>query len=182
MSEQPGRYQRSASGMVGAILVLLLLIGAFVGFRALNREELEVRPEPVDHLAVVEVLQQEGVRVVYPATLPEGWQVTSVESKPGDEPMWGLGMLTDDDRFAGVRHEATAPADLVAQYVDEDAVAGDPVTLGGDLAGRWSTFTDADGDTALVIERGDATVLVYGSARASDLRTLAESLTTAPVR
>jgi hypothetical protein len=167
--------------MVGAILVLLLVIGVFVGFRALNREELEVRPEPVDHLAAVEALQQEGVRVAYPRTLPEGWQVTSVESRPAEEPLWGLGMLTDDDRFAGVRQESASTADLVEEYVDEDATPGDPLTLGGDLGGRWSTFTDAGGDTALATEHGDATVLVYGSAPASELRALAESLTTAPV-
>ena len=181
MSEQPGRYQRSASGMVGAILVLLLLIAAFVGFRALNRDELEVRPEPVDHLAVVEALQQNGSRVAYPATLPDGWQVNSVDSGPGDEPTWGLGMLTEDDRFAGVRQDSASTADLVEEYVDEDATPGDPVTVGGDLGGRWSTFTDAEGDTALATELGDATVLVYGSAPASDLRSLAESLTTAAV-
>ena len=182
MSEQPSRYQRSASGLVGAILVLLLAIGAFVGFRALNREELEVRPEPVDHLAAVEALQQEGATVVYPASLPEGWQVTSVESVPGEELAWGLGMLTADDRFAGVRQEPASTADLVEEYVDEDATPGDPVTVAGELGGRWSTFTDAEGDTALTTQHDGATVLVYGSAPASDLRTLAESLTTAPVR
>jgi hypothetical protein len=93
-----------------------------------------------------------------------------------------MGMLTDDDRFAGVRHESRSSADMVEEYVDEDAAEGDRVAVAGDLAGRWSTFTDPEGDTALVTERGDATVLVYGSASASDLRRLAESLTTAPVR
>ena len=42
-------YQRSASGLVGALLVTLLVIGAFVAFRALNRDELEVGPEAVDY-------------------------------------------------------------------------------------------------------------------------------------
>ena len=53
MSEQPGRYQRSTSGMVGALLVTLLAILAFVAFRACNRTDLEVKPDHVDYLAQV---------------------------------------------------------------------------------------------------------------------------------
>ena len=44
MSEQPGRYQRSMSGMVGALLVTILAIVAFVGFRAFTGSDLDVKP------------------------------------------------------------------------------------------------------------------------------------------
>ena len=70
VSQQPGRYQRSTSGMVGALLVTLLVILAFVAFRALNRSNLDVKPERVDYLAQVRYAQQAGSEVVYPARLP----------------------------------------------------------------------------------------------------------------
>ena len=72
MSEQPGRYQRSASGMVGAMLVTLLAILAFVVFRACNRTDLEVGPDHVDYLAQVGYAQRSGADLVYPASLPAG--------------------------------------------------------------------------------------------------------------
>ncbi|HET7070318.1 MAG TPA: DUF4245 family protein, partial [Nocardioides sp.] len=75
---QPGRYQRSPSGMVGALIVTLLVILAFVGFRALNRSDLDVKPEHVDYLAQVRYAQQAGSEVVYPARLPRGWYATNV--------------------------------------------------------------------------------------------------------
>ena len=44
MSERPGRYERSTSGMVGAMIVTLLVILAFVVFRACNRTDLRSSP------------------------------------------------------------------------------------------------------------------------------------------
>lgn len=176
MSEQPGRYQRSASGMAGAMLVLLLIIGGFLVIRSLGRDDLDVRPEPVEYLSVVEVVQEAGQRVAYPPALPEGWRATSVESAPGSEAVFGLGMLTADGTFAGIRQEPRPLASLVEEYVDEDAGAGEPVSAGtGDLAGEWLTFTDGDGDTAFGLE-GETTVLVYGSASRQDLLALVDEL------
>lgn len=182
MSEQPGRYQRSASGLVGALLVLLLVVGGIVLVRALGRHELEVRPEVVDYLPVVEVVQDAGQRVAYPRELPDGWQATSVESAPGGAAVFGLGMLTDDERFAGVRQESEPLSDLVEVYVDEDATPEGTVQAGtGELAGEWRTFTDEGGDLAFGRESPDTTVLVYGSASRADLLELLNELTVEPV-
>ena len=38
------RYQRSTGGLVGALLVTVLVILGFVGFRALNRDQPDVKP------------------------------------------------------------------------------------------------------------------------------------------
>ena len=69
--EKPGRYQRSPAGMVGALIVTLLVISAFVAFRALNRTDLDVKPERVDYLAQVRFAQQDAQGgtsdLVYPA-------------------------------------------------------------------------------------------------------------------
>ncbi len=182
VSEQPGRYQRSASGLVGALLVLLLVVAGIVLVRALGRNELEVRPEAVDYLPVVEVVQEAGQRVAYPRELPDGWQATSVESAPGSAAVFGLGMLTDDEQFAGVRQESEPLSDLVEVYVDENATPAGTVQAGtGELAGEWRTFTDEGGDTGFGLEGPDTTVLVYGSASRADLLALLDQLTVEPV-
>lgn len=182
VSEQPGRYQRSAGGLIGALLVLLLVVGGFVALRALGREELEVEPEAIDYLPVVESVQQSGLEVAYPPSLPDGWQATSVDAGPGGDVVFGLGMLTAEERFAGLRQESTRLEKLVEVYVDENAAAGESIQAGtGELAGEWLTFTDEDGDTAFGREAPEGTLLVYGSASRDDLLLLLDELTLDPV-
>ena len=175
-------YQRSASGLVGALLVTLLVIGAFVAFRALNRDELEVGPASVDYLEQAGLAQEAGLDVVYPADLPEGWQTTNVEVVPGERPVWAISLLTDDQRYIGVRQEGDQLDDLLATYVDEDVEQRSNVLVEGTVAREWQVFEDEGGDLAYAAERGDEVVLVYGSASEEDLRLVLEGLTTQPVR
>ena len=179
MSEQPGRYQRSPAGMVGAMLVLLLAVGAFVGFRALNRDELSVEPERVDYLDAVAAAQSDDWRVVYPDALPSGWRATSIEAAAGVD--WGIGFLTPAG-FAGVHQSERSLRDLLETYVDEDTRSRAPVEPGGEIGGRWTAYADAEGDLAYATEVDGQTLLVYGSAPEADLLALAQRLTTAPVR
>jgi hypothetical protein len=178
VSEQPGRYQRSASGMVGGMLLLLLVIAAFVGFRALNREEVAIEPERVDYLETVEFAQEAGWSVVYPRSAPDGWRATSIDSQ--SEEAWGIGFLTPDG-FVGVRQSDTSVDQLLETYVDEDTDAEGRVRLDSELAPVWDSWSDSGGDLAYAAEVEGTTVMVFGSAPADDLRTLAESLTTGPV-
>jgi hypothetical protein len=161
-------------------VVTLLAIGGFVVFRAVNRTEVEVRPEAVDYLGAVAALQESGQQPVYPPALPDGWVATSIDAPPGETLEWGLGMLTDDDGFAGVRQSGDSVEALVDSYVDADAIEGQAVTLDSSLAPTWRTFTDEGGDTAYAAQVGDATVLVFGSAPGSELQSLVTSLTTDP--
>ncbi|WP_248580688.1 DUF4245 family protein [Nocardioides sp. InS609-2] len=180
MSEQGGRYQRSAAGMVGALIVTVAAIAAFVGFRAINRNDLDVTPDTVDYLEAVSALQGAGREVVYPPTLPDGWRVTSLDSVPGDRPAWGLGMLTDDGAFVGVRQEDESIDNLVEQYVDEDAAEGESLSVPDGLATSWSSWTDDGGDVGYAADVDGESVLVYGSAGAADVQELLELLTKDP--
>ena len=175
MSEQPGRYQRSFSGMVGALLILLLVIGGYVAFRAVTRDDLEVEPETVDYLETVGFAQDGDLTVVYPPTVPSGWKATSVDAQPGQE--WGIGFLTPAG-FAGIQQSEESSSTVVETYVDEDATEGDPVTIAGS---EWETWTDEGGDVGYLGEVDGQQVLVYGSASPEALRSLAASLTTAPL-
>ena len=184
MSEQPGRYQRSFSGLLASLLVTVLVIGAFVGFRAAFREEVEREPEAIDYVASVGYAQDSGLEIVYPDELPDGWIATSVDLVPGSTPAWGLGLLTDEGRFVGLRQEDAAVEDLLATYVDEDPneiqrLGEQPIDSA--LSPVWEAYTDSGGDRAYSAEVDGAVVLVYGSAPDEDVRALVEELTTEPV-
>ena len=78
-SQRPGRYQRSGNGLVGALVITVVAVVAFVGFRALVSDQPDVEPEAVDYLETVGLAQDGDVEPVYPAELPEGWIATRAE-------------------------------------------------------------------------------------------------------
>ncbi len=179
--ERPARYQRSIAGGVGSMIVIVVLVLGFVAFRAVFRDNDEVEQEPVDYLAAVGAAQQSGARLVYPPTLPKGWTATSIQYAPGPRTAWGLGMLTADGKFAGLRQEDSDLDTLLATYVDENPTRGDTVTIDSPIASRWEEWSDDGGDHAYAAAVGDDEVLVYGTASTADLRALVESLTDDPV-
>lgn len=163
--------------MIGAMLILLLGIGAFVGFRALNRGELEVEPERVDFLAAVRFAQDSDWQVVYPSRVPEDWKATSLDAVP--ERAWGIGFITPEG-FAGLHQSEASTADLLTTYVGEDTDELGPVQIEG-VTAPWQAYEDGGGDLGYVGEIDGEQVLVYGSAPAEELALLAGSLTTDPL-
>jgi hypothetical protein len=185
VSEQAGRYQRSFPAMVGAMIVVVGVIAAFVVFRALNRDEVEIEPESVDYLATVEALQQGGgTPVAYPPSLPEGWIATAAAFNA--DGIWGISLLSGDDQFVGVRQARNVGGDdpertlddLVTTYVDAEAEEGDAVTLDSALSPEWRSFSDAGGDRALAAVTDAGVVLVVGTAPEDQIRDLTASLVT----
>jgi hypothetical protein len=167
--------------MVGALAVTLLVIGAFVAFRAVNRDELEVRPESIDYLEQAGLAQEAGLDVFYPRDLPKGWQATRVEVVPGTRPVWAVSLLTDDQRYVGIRQEDDQLDDLLETYVDTNVQKLPDVRVDSSVAREWHVFRDEGGDLAYAAERGDEVVMVYGSAGEDDLRLVLDRLTTQPV-
>lgn len=181
MSDSGGRYHRSMAGMIGAMLVTLLVIAGFVAFRDANRADLAIEAEPVDYIAVVDGVQESGADwLAYPPALPEGWIARAVAFDTGPE--WSLSMLTDEERFVGLRQVTGAEVTtLVEEYVDEQAIEGEPVRLESSLSDTWRTFTDEGGDYALAAEVGDTVVLVVGTAPEDEIEAFTASLVTGPV-
>jgi hypothetical protein len=172
VSEQPGRYQRSFSGLIGAMVVLLLVVGAFVVFRGLFRTDAEVTVRAVDYQRTQSFAQEQiDFPILAPETLPEGWRATSVRFVP-DPPRWHLGVLTDEDRYIGLEQSRSSEKKMVETYVDRDAVRGEPVKVAGDT---WQMWTDEGGDTALTRVEDEVTVLVVGT---PDLEVLVEYVET----
>ncbi len=177
MSEQPSRYTRSFGGMAGALIVTVLFVLAFVAWRGLFRGDLDDAPVAVDWQESVELAQQADLRVVHPRELPAGWTATSVDLSAGAEPRWGLGVLTDDGDFIGIRQQDTSVADLVERYVDEEAEAGDDASVPSDVSDTWQTWSDDGGDHGYATGLEDDVVLVYGSAPVEDIEAYLGSLT-----
>ncbi len=183
MSEQerPGRYPRTTSGLLGAMLITVVGVVGFIAFLSLFRDEPELKADRVDYLEIVGLAQDAQLRPVYPAELPSGWTATKAEVNPDDRPDFDLGLLTDDEDFVGVVWTDEDLDDLLAERVDRDDVeTTERFTVEGSVAQEWQGYADSSGDLAYAAAvDGGRTVLVYGSAPEADMATIVGSLTTA---
>ena len=161
VASRPGRYERSFAGMVGAMILLLLVIGAFVVLRDTNRTQPDNPVEPVEWRSAASYARREAdFELLAPRRLPAGWYATSVRLERGDDPSWHLGLLTAEGRYVGLEQATDSAGTMVERFVDEDAVRGDDVVVDGE---SWQSWTD-DEDVALVREGADVTTLVVGTA------------------
>ena len=171
MSAQAGRYQRSSTGMVGALLVLLTVVLGFVAFRELNRADLERPVSTVDYRAIARDSQEQAsFDLLVPSRLDPGWRATSARFDSGN---WHLGLLTGEDRYVGLEQSTRPLRTVVATYVAENAVRAGEVTVAGEA---WQVWDADDGDQGLVRAQGGVTTLVVGTADQDDLTGLISRL------
>lgn len=160
MSGQAGRYQRSVSGLITALVVLLLVLAGMSVLRSLLRSQPEATVRPVDYTAVADRARAEAdLDILAPRTLPDGWVATSATWRSGGAQVWHLGVLTDAERYIGLEQADRTVTAMVETYVDPDAVEGQPVRVEGRA---WRTFSDDGGDLALVRRDGETTTLLVG--------------------
>jgi len=177
-----GRYQRSTGALVGSMIVTVVVVVLVVVLRGCLSRDLEVTAEPVDYRESVSQAQGADIEVVYPPSLPEGWIATQVEVEPGEPPGFSLNLLTEDERFVGVRQSSEDDVeDLLDELVDESADEEGTYQAQASVASSWVVYTDEGGDRAYAATLGDYSLLVYGPVDAATLEGLVESLTTAPV-
>jgi hypothetical protein len=160
--------------MVGALLVLLVGVGAFVVMRDVTRVDPADPVRPVDYLRPARFAQETApFEVLTPRALPEGWTATSVRFDPtAQEQSWHVGVLTADQGYVGLEQSERSADAMVADFVDEDADEGGEVRIAGRT---WRVWTDSgrdpgadpstapEGDLALVRSDGGATTLVVGT-------------------
>lgn len=160
MSEQAGRYQRSAGGMVGAMVILVGLVLAFVLFRSLTSDDPPNPVQAVDYTQSADYARQSAsFDVVAPSHLPAGWRATTVGLTPSPDAHWHLGVLTNRNRYVGLEQGDTPIRKMVSTYVDAHPAKGAQVGVAGRT---WSTYSDSGGDLALVNREGNTTTLVVG--------------------
>jgi hypothetical protein len=184
--ERPSRYDRNFGGLLAAMVVTVVFVAAYVGFRALTRDQPDLEPD-VDYASCVAYLQEADVSVVHPGSLPSGWRANAIHFTRGTPPQWRLGLLTPDDGFVGVVQQDEDVDDLLSEYVDESPREGpDAAPANGLGVTSWQTWSDAGGDHAFSTELGSGplagqTLLVYGSAPFADLEAVLGALTLDPV-
>src|SRR4051812_19519600 len=147
--ERPSRYDRSFGGLLAAMVVTVLFVAGYVGFRALTRDQPDIEPESVHYLSCVSDLQGAGTTVAYPVALPAGWIDSSVAFTRGTQPSWRMGMLTDRGEFVGLVQEDESVSDLLSTYVDKSPAAGEDAAPDNQLGvTTWKTWSDQGGDHA----------------------------------
>jgi hypothetical protein len=177
---QPNRYELPWTSMLGALVVVVGVVAAFVVWRAVNRDNEPVPPETVDFTPWLASVHDDGkLHGFAPASMPAGWRATSASYTAGVSPHWHLGVLTGDGQYVGLEEGIDPLTDQVHRYVDPAAKRGPDVQVDGDL---WQSWTDSGGDYALVRQQPaptggvPETVVVVGSASRSQLRAYAASL------
>jgi hypothetical protein len=182
--EKPSRYDRSFGGLLIAMVVCVVLVAGFIGVRALLRVNPDVSKDSVEYLPKVQELNDAGIDdVVYPPSIPPGWRATSVDYERGTPYLWGVGFVTADDEFVGIRQQKADLDDLLHTYVDAHPDQGKDVTIPSALGTTWQTWSDSGGDHAFVISDGTTgqTVMVYGSASVAEQEAFIATLTTDPL-
>jgi len=162
--------------MAGAMIVTILVIIAFVAFRALNRDELVVEPTSVDYLETVHALQEgNDLKPAYPVTLPKGWIATRAVFS-ADNLAWELDVLTDQKKYIGVRQAVMPDKDLIKKYVDEKGQRASEVTLADAVTPTWQSWTVDGDDSAYTTELDGEHLLVFGAAGDKTVKAFAASL------
>jgi hypothetical protein len=160
--------------MIGAMVVLLLVVGAFVLFRDVNRNAPADPAQAVDFERPAQYARTTAdFPLLAPDQLPEGWIATSVTFEDGKRQAWHLGTLTDEQRYVGLEQARRPVATMVEQYVDEEAVQGEDVVIDGVA---WQTWTDEGDDLALVRKADDVTTLLVGRVPQETLEELLQTL------
>jgi hypothetical protein len=160
VSQQSARPERSAAGLIGALIVLVGLVLAWVGLRAFTTPDPDSPVQTVDYARDVPLARKAAdFDLLAPPRLPAGWVATSVRYHPAPGAHWHLGVLTDDRRYVGLEQGDQDVRSMVREYVDAAPRPGRPVTVRGQ---SWSTYTDTQGDLGLVRRQGRTTTLVVG--------------------
>jgi hypothetical protein len=167
----------SAANMLRSLLPLVVICLLVVGWTALQQQEDEgirtVDPSSAVQLAAARA----GYAVPAPSGLDEEYRPTSARTDAGnagdgDPVTLEIGYLTPSEEFAGFvvsDDRRSAPLAAVLDGSDENGAV--------DLGGRtWTRSATARGETALSMETGGATVVVFGSATDDELETVAAAV------
>lgn len=175
--------QRSVAGMVGSMIVVVIAVVGWVGFRSLISDPPSPPPRVVDWTVSVEIGRQADALALYaPAALPAGWSAKDARYSSGTFPRWELALRTaavhaDDARTVSIT-EAMSSARTLVSEIDKDATQGADVTLNGVV---WQTWKFSAGDYGLSLiakapSGAPESVLVHGSASKEQIRDFAQTL------
>jgi len=175
-SERAAKF--TAANMVRSLLPLTVIVLALVGLTALRQNDVD----PVRTVETATGTQLAAARASFPLLVPQGlpddWRATSIATdagnatEEGDPVTLSIGYVTPSEEYAGFVIGDEPRAEDLARVLD--GRSGDtPVEIDGR---QWTRTTTERGETAYLLDTGDATVAVTGSATDDELRTLAASI------
>lgn len=180
--EQPPPRQRTRlRDMIGAVVVLLVIVGAVVGFGrscSFSPGGPSVAP-PTKTVDVSANLAAAASSVDFPVRQPEvpaGWRANSSSTTAvgrGDGVIVRVGWLTPE-RYIQLSQSGGAVADVVAAETGhEDAGSLGSVDVDGT---RWTIYPGRRDERAWVVRLDKATVLITGTGTEDEFRTLARGV------
>lgn len=167
---------RNAS--LGDMLRSILLIGALLLGLAGLGYWFQVKPdntvESVDYVTALEAARGDAsFEVLAPATLPKGWKATTVRYKTGGPGQWHLGVMTDEGEYIGLEQSAIGTQPAIDRFAPETEPKGSTEVAGH----TWQLRQSKRGETTLVRDEGDITIIVTGTASRKVIEDYAASLT-----
>ena len=162
--ERPARYQRSFSGLVAAMVVLVGVV-AVVAVLQWSTTPKDTNPTPaIDYKPLLGAARADGrLLSPAPASLPRGWRATSETYVRTSPPSWHLGLFGPGDAYLGIDESSGSETDYVQTVVGDGATENGSITLTGALAGRWHTWAEPGGDFALSRRTDRGTIVVITS-------------------
>jgi hypothetical protein len=171
----------NAANMARSLLPLVVICLVLVGWAAFRQNPDDPVNEVDPSSSVRTSAESADYRLLVPTGLPEDYRPTSARTTAagatdGEPVTLEIGYLTPEEDFAGFVISDDAGAEPLRQVL-RDAQEQGTESIGGRT---WTRQTTARGETALMLEDGEATALVFGSASHDELSEVAGSV--APYR
>lgn len=179
----PGRGRASLRDFIGSIVILLAIVGVFVGLgRGCSFSP--GRPS-VDQGAVPTIDASRELRAAASSVdfalrrpeLPPDWRANSSSTSAvgqGDDVIVRVGWLTPAGNFVQLSQSGGEPGDVVAAETGRpDGVERGPVEVSGV---RWTSYAGRRDEVAWVTRLAGVTTLITGSAGETEFRALAAAV------
>jgi hypothetical protein len=170
-----GGYSRSVSGLLGALIMVLILITFIWGLSRFQHRDVPDPARTIDYSADLSAARTNApFAVLAPQRAPPGWRATSAHwDGAGPVESWHLGFLTGAGQYVGLEQSNTRPADVVRASTSADQ-PGPAISIRGQ---QWQTLSTTDGsEHALLRSQGRVTTLVTGTAPTAELRAFVATL------
>ncbi len=166
----PTRHGRTARDMAISLVVLLIPVAVIVGFVWARGGDSPVIIDPQP--AIADAQDAKAFPVAVPGSLPDGWRPVAAQYSAPDATL-RIGYLTPNGGAVQLIESSTPVDGLLIQELGDDTRADGVVTAG---SAQWNAYQVRNGERALVLPTKGRTLIIIGSADASDLQTLAAAL------
>lgn len=172
------RGTETAADMVRSMVVVLIPVAFIAGLVGLLRPSSQTVRD-VDWQPVLQAAREAAeYDVVGPDEVPEGWTATRVVYETGtsaDDGVWRMSFVTTQGTYVGLV-QRIGDADAVVQRELPDVEPDGTSSVSGSTWNRYLELSDRSPDRALVQQRDDTVVAVFGSGDYSELEEFASWL------